>query len=333
MKATLLTILSLALAVHAYAGSATWNLNPVSNDWNTAANWAPAMIPDGPGAVATFDASNLNDIVNGETIVVDHIAFTAAAGAYSITVGPQDVHDFDSKLTFNGVGIINDSGITQNFATSVSTITSGFGWINLVNSATAGDGTVFTNNAGANAAGQIIFSNNSSAGTATFVNRTGHFPSLTTFNDDSSAANGSFTNEGSPIGDSSGTTRFLNNSSAGNATFIAEGGVLDLGTGGFVSFADTATAGTATFTLERGGFRSTGGRVSFGASSTADHGTFTVEGAEDSDVQMGLLSFSETASAGDAVITLEGGLNREALGGKLTFLTLVLPQATAQLSP
>jgi autotransporter-associated beta strand protein len=34
---------------------------------------------------------------------------------------------------------------------------------------------------------------------------------------------------------------------------------------------------------------------------------------------MALVSFSGTASAGDALITLEGGLNREALGAQLTF--------------
>ena len=29
------------------AGSATWDLNPGSGDWNTATNWTPATVPNG----------------------------------------------------------------------------------------------------------------------------------------------------------------------------------------------------------------------------------------------------------------------------------------------
>ena len=32
-----------------YAISSQWNLNPVSGDWNTAENWTPTTIPNGPG--------------------------------------------------------------------------------------------------------------------------------------------------------------------------------------------------------------------------------------------------------------------------------------------
>jgi len=35
--------------VLAQAGGATWNLNPTTGDWNTAANWTPAApLPDNP---------------------------------------------------------------------------------------------------------------------------------------------------------------------------------------------------------------------------------------------------------------------------------------------
>jgi hypothetical protein len=40
------------------AGSATWNLNPTSGDWNTAANWTPPTVPNGPSDTASFDTSN-----------------------------------------------------------------------------------------------------------------------------------------------------------------------------------------------------------------------------------------------------------------------------------
>ena len=32
-----------------YAGSAQWDLDPISGDWNTAENWMPTTIPNGPG--------------------------------------------------------------------------------------------------------------------------------------------------------------------------------------------------------------------------------------------------------------------------------------------
>ena len=43
----------------ARAGSATWNLNPTSNDWYTAANWTPATVPNDPSDIATLDVSNV----------------------------------------------------------------------------------------------------------------------------------------------------------------------------------------------------------------------------------------------------------------------------------
>src|SRR6266446_2574459 len=39
----------LSVATGAFGGSATWNLNPTSGDWNTATNWTPETVPNGPG--------------------------------------------------------------------------------------------------------------------------------------------------------------------------------------------------------------------------------------------------------------------------------------------
>ena len=40
------------------AGSATWNSSPATGDWNTATNWTPATVPNGPSDPATFALSN-----------------------------------------------------------------------------------------------------------------------------------------------------------------------------------------------------------------------------------------------------------------------------------
>ena len=58
MKTKLTIILSFTLAIHAYAGSATWNLDPINENWNDAANWMPNTVPNGPADVATFGVSD-----------------------------------------------------------------------------------------------------------------------------------------------------------------------------------------------------------------------------------------------------------------------------------
>src|SRR5947199_10773254 len=58
-NAGLLLVIVLLLGLQTtQAGSATWNLNPASGDWNTAANWTPATVPNGPTATAEFAAPN-----------------------------------------------------------------------------------------------------------------------------------------------------------------------------------------------------------------------------------------------------------------------------------
>ena len=136
-------LLLLCLALRSVdAGSATWNLNPVSGDWNDPLNWTPNTVPNSGQAVATFDASNLTDVfISGTMDKVDQIVFTPNASAFTITIGPK----IDSKLTFSGPGIINQSGVTQNFIDGCGPNVLP-GEIVFQNGATAGDDTVFTIN-------------------------------------------------------------------------------------------------------------------------------------------------------------------------------------------
>ena len=309
LPALLVAALLLLLAPQSLqAGSATWNLNPTSGDWNTAANWTPNTIPNSGQSVATFGVSNLTDVfISGVSDKADHITFNAGASPFTITVGS----DLGSKLTLSGLGIVNNSGITQNFVTLPNTLFEGGGEIDFNNGTTAGDETVFTNTG----AGKVLFFDNSSAGTATFVNQGGTF---TEFNDSSTAASATFMNEAG-----SGNTLFVGNSTADNGTFIAQGGVFSFPSGfsGFVSFGDSATAGTGTFILQRGtASRASGGFASFSGSSTADHGTFTAEGANTDDLQDAAMTFQDTSTAGDATINLESGLQSQIDGASATFL-------------
>src|SRR5437667_3752147 len=82
--AMILAFLLCALGA-AYADSATWNLNPISGDWNTAANWTPNTVPNGPSDTATFGVSNITDISLSHRIQVEAIVFSAGASPFTIT--------------------------------------------------------------------------------------------------------------------------------------------------------------------------------------------------------------------------------------------------------
>jgi len=84
-----------------FAGSATWNLNPTSNDWNTAANWTPATVPNDPADIATFDVSSVTTI-SLEYVDLSGIIFNPGASAFTI-VGSLGID-------FYGAGITNNSG-------------------------------------------------------------------------------------------------------------------------------------------------------------------------------------------------------------------------------
>src|ERR1051325_6606187 len=106
-----LTVCAVASLPSAHAGSATWNLNPVDNDWNNPANWTPQTVPNGPNDVATFGQSNITAISISAGAEVNTITFAPGARAFPITVPSTLI------LTGSGTGIINNSGIMQNVIT------------------------------------------------------------------------------------------------------------------------------------------------------------------------------------------------------------------------
>jgi autotransporter-associated beta strand protein len=131
---------------------------------------------------------------------VNGIVFNAGASPFTLI-------NQAPTLTISGVGITNNSGIEQNF-------TPGQGQIIFTNNATAGSLTSFTNG------GAIAFTGSSSAGKASFSN------------------NGELT--------------FLNTSTAGNATVINEGGKVSGSGGAIIVFDVGSTAGNALITTDGG---------------------------------------------------------------------------------
>jgi autotransporter-associated beta strand protein len=241
MLAAIRCSLLLLVSAAAYAGSAQWNLNPTSGDWNTAANWTPMGIPNGPADIATFGLSNTTNVSISANTEVNSIVFTpAATNPYGITAGPG------LTLAISGVGITNNSGRTQGFVIA-SDPSFHIGTLLFSNSATAGSNiSIF------NEGGSINFFNRSSAGSASIEND--GFAD-TNFFDRSTAGSAS-------IVDSFSSTIFFDRSSAGSASIFTQISsvvyFLDNSTAGSASigvcdncvlgFANTSTAGSASIT-------------------------------------------------------------------------------------
>jgi autotransporter-associated beta strand protein len=302
--------LILLLSVIARAGSATWDLNPGSGDWNTAANWTPMTVPNGSTDTATFALSNTTSVSISANTEVNGITFTAAAtNPYTITASPG------FTLTLTGAGITNNSGIAQNFVTGGEQ----FGQISFTNNATAGNSTIFTNNNGANNSegGHTFFFNTSTAGSGTFINNsgtvTGLFQGFTEFFDTSTAANGTFTNNGSTISNTfdAGETVFNATSTAGSATINNNGAAARNAGGGETFFNATSTAGSATINNNGGTVSGAHGGITFfsliGGTSTAGNGTFINNGATVSGAYGGATEFFSTSTAGSATLIANSG--------------------------
>src|SRR5262249_32045712 len=231
---------------------ATWNLNPTNGEWNTASNWTPATVPDGPDDVATFGISNQTSVLVVDNVQVDKIVFEAGASAFTTTSAALPTPF--AHLIMMGAGIVNNSGINQTFVAQASDGALGVGVIELHNSATAGSST-------------------------TFINSSGVFGGGTEFFESSTAGDATIINEGSPPLGQSGFLEFNDNASAGNSQIINHGGTDAVTGGGEIDFSDSSTADHATVICNGGeADGASGSIIYFFADSTAGSGNFTVNG-------------------------------------------------------
>ena len=295
--------------IHAsHAGSATWNQNPASSDWNTAANWTPATVPNGPADIAEFGVSNTADVAISANVEVNSVQFDPGASAFAITVPPNLI------LTVSGAGVINNSGVTQNFAAAFDGLTDDFGAVHFTNTANAGAAVVYTNNGEiltGDSDGGTQFFDGSSAGSATFVN-TGPsarraFAGQTVFHDTSTAANATFINTGGTARFGGGFVSFQDNSTAANAVINNIGSEINASRGGGVGFGDNATAGNAivnSFASDHSGAEPA--LIGFSENATAGDATFRVQGTRFNGGAGTQIYFRDESSAGDATFDLGG---------------------------
>jgi len=208
------------------AGSAAWLANPGTGDWNTAGNWTPATVPNASIDIATFGLSSVTQLSLSANTEINSLVFDAGASAFTTTIEPG------LGLTFSGLGITNNSGVTQNFVSKVDGSGS-FGALLFTNGASAGTDTAFTNQGSAVSFG---------------------FTGYTEFFNTSSAGSGTFTNNGGTGASTfGGFTDFFDTASAGSATLIANGGTSG-GGGGMILFTQSSTGGTAVVQVFDNGF-------------------------------------------------------------------------------
>jgi len=233
------------------AGSATWQQTPATGNWNTAANWNPATVPNGPSDVATFSVSNRTNVSVTSGITVDSIVFQPDASGFTINTSSE----FASVL-INGAGVINNSAFAQNFF--VNAAGHDRGALDFAGSASAGDAIYSEGGAavGNSFGGTTSFFNTSTAETATFfVNggaANGAAGGGVIFFDSSTAGSAIFTiNPGMVAGSTGGHVEFANSSNADHATLFANGG--QNGAGGTVFFLDDSKGGLANVVVQGNG--------------------------------------------------------------------------------
>ncbi len=309
MKTKLLILISLAFVLHARAGSATSNLNPASNDWNTAANWTPATVPNMPADTATFGVSNKKSISTSAGFGLNGMVFNPGASAYTISTS-----DF---IDISGTGIVNNSGVTQNIIAAIDTF-GDFGDISFTNNATSGESVNYDVKGGPFSdfiGGEITFYDNSSAGSGDVFTtsgglRGGASGSEVNFEDDSTAAGVTFIcNSGAP-GAAWGAIGFFGKSLT-ESTVVVNGAT----TPGGVSALFTCDASLPLLDVTIATNGGLGTEKEFGVASSYLYGpsaegcTFTSNGGSATNTSGGYTEFSNTFDTGDSVLIANGGTN------------------------
>ena len=152
LRAALLASSAL-IAVPAAAQDATWLATPGSADFNTAANWNPATVPN--GGIATFDASTTTSLTFSGSRNVDAFQFNSGAPAYKFTLS-------GFGLAFGGAGIVNNSANAPSFVLNTGA------FINFDNASSAGNAAITTNTGST-----VSFLNSATGGGARFITNAG----------------------------------------------------------------------------------------------------------------------------------------------------------------
>ena len=246
-RCAIIPILLLGALSAVYADDVTWRTHPADNNWGNPLNWSTGSVPDDLDN-ALFDVSNIHDVEITSDFVtfIQDVIFEETGDAFTLTVKDGALLDGDE--------VINNSTVEQNFVAESNGEFSFTGDI-------TGPVTFTTepSNSATDFGGGLQLST-ASAGTATIHNLgasvaggTGGVTLFFYFY--TSAENSTIVNDGATVtGATGGTCTFSTGSpTAGNATLIANGGS-NGGGGGFFTFDNFSTGGTARVELFGNGY-------------------------------------------------------------------------------
>jgi len=184
-------------------GDATWVAAPTDDNWNTGTNWDTGTAPNSSSSTAIFNTSSITSLFLNSATTLDGITFNPGASSYTITTG-------FSSLTFDGAGIVNNSGKTQTIINGGVVLDP---IITFNGTSTAGNAMIVNATAGSS----VQFFGSSSAGTARIINQADdtfvYFGAIES--DNVTAANSTIINQGE-----FSHVSFANNASGGQATII-----------------------------------------------------------------------------------------------------------------
>lgn len=322
------------LCAQAHGGSATWNLNPTDNLWNTAKNWTPATVPNSETDVATFAVSNVIDVTaGGATNLQDAdtnisgIVFAPDASAYTLITSPGSDTTFAQFINFYGAGIINNSEKVQNFITEAAPGPEqrDSGAIFFLNASSVGENVVITNQGSASSGTDggwtrfgLQFADTPSAGKATFINEGGkvhgtEYGGTTDLFSYTTAEAATFINQPGVVdGAAAGHTFLYTGGNIGSSTFINNPATVAGAEGGWTEIDIGVCAGCSFIANGATSAGPQAGQVyTYGG---AGYATFTAKGGQGSGAQGGLIEIHNIANSNQTVVTAEGGTNG-GLGG------------------
>ena len=280
--------LGLSLSVQsAQAGSATWDLDPATNLWNTAANWTPDTVPNDPSDNATFGLSNTTGVAVSATTEVNQILFGSGASPFTITVNAPAV------LTIDG-GVVNTSGTNQNLVAGPGSSISLGGQI-------AAQDPVTYEVKGSDSSGVpgYMILQAANAGNATYI-----------------------LDGGSSTSAFGGIFQFYRASTGDTCTVVVNGGAAPLARSAYLEFGGDGTypaAGNGNYTINGGAAKGAlggGGDVLYGT--TLQTSTFTVNGGTVAGAGGGILIVDGGATADQATLVVNGAV-AGATGGQILF--------------
>lgn len=248
---------TLAGTAAAQAADSTWSTSPGTGDFNTAANWSPAVVPTG---TAFFGTSSTTAVSFSADASFGGWTFNSGASTYHFTnsrslsfidagINAQGGQAFIRNDT-NALNFYNSSTAGAGVAPATQFDIQNGGSVNFYDTSTAGNSRISLGGGGA--ANRIYFNNSSTAGNAQ-INAFSGSPAVV-FKDTSSAgtarilvnSTATFSNAssaGSAAFNGSGVLQFFNNSTASSADVTLQ----------LVQFFDTSSGGNATLRTFAGG--------------------------------------------------------------------------------